>query len=151
MKILIENSKEKLKNLEDLKVLTEKQGEVIFEEKLDKMDDLLEKKSNLMREVDKLDKEFLIKYEDLKKEENISSLEELDESRYPELKDLKKVVEAITKKLQEIYEIDQVNTKELNKQFESIKAELKHIKGGKIARKGYGQQSSGSILIDEKK
>lgn len=102
MKILIENSKEKLKILEDLKVLTEKQGEIIFEEKLDKMDDLLEKKSNLMREVDKLDKEFLIKYEDLKK------------------------------------------------QFESIKAELKHIKGGKIARKGYGQQSSGSILIDEK-
>ncbi len=142
---------EKKKHLESLLKLTELQEEIIVNEDLDELETILAKKEDLMATIDGIDGKFLENYEEAKEKSNIKSLEDLDTRKFANLKDLKEAVKEINKLLNTISLKDRNNVSKMKENMDKSKADLKQIKDGKKAYKGYNFEEPGSILIDEKK
>lgn len=144
-------SKEKNELLLEILQLTKLQKDVIEKEDMEELNYILDKKDKIMLEIDKIDVSFLTLYGQLKREENIDSLDEINTDKYPNLKDLKEVVGEVTSTLMSISLLDEKNNKSIRESLEKTKLELRRVKKGKIAYKGYTTEVSGSMLIDEKK
>ena len=145
---LIGLSKEKANYLTNILDLTKEQKRIINEENMERLNQIIEKKS---KEIDKLDVSFIMKLSQLKKENNIGDLNEIDTKKYPNLKELKEVVAQITSILMAISIVDKENNKALEEGLEKVKLNLKKVKEGKKAYKGYNKSIPQSMLIDEKK
>ena len=104
-----------------------------------------------MEEIDNLDKEFMQIYDIVKREEGIESINVLDVNKYQNLKSLKERVNEINTVLDNIRRTDEENILNMRTNIDKVKAELKQVKKGQIAYKGYNYTSGESILIDEKK
>jgi hypothetical protein len=144
-------SREKNELLLEILQLTKLQKDVIEKEDMEELHYILDKKDKIMLEIDKIDVSFLTLYGQLKREENIDSLDEINTDKYPSLKDLKKVVGEVTSTLMSISLLDEENNKSIRESLERTKLELRRVKKGKVAYKGYNTEVSGSMLIDEKK
>ncbi|MBU5436597.1 flagellar protein FlgN [Tissierella sp. MSJ-40] len=144
-------SKEKNELLLEILQLTKLQKDLIEKEDMEELNYVLDKKDKIMLEIDKIDVSFLTLYGQLKREENIDSLDEINTDKYPNLKDLKEVVAEVTSTLMSISLLDEKNNKSIRESLEKTKLELRRVKKGKIAYKGYNTEVSGSMLIDEKK
>ena len=118
---------------------------------MDNLNSILDKKDNIIKEINELDRTFLTIFSQIKKDEGIDDIDELDVQKYPNLKDLKDVVTEISSTLVAISLLDEENNKNIKKKIEEIKMELKKVKDGHRAYKGYNVPMTGSILIDEKK
>ena len=148
---LIGLSKEKANYLTNILDLTKEQKRIIKEENMERLNQIIEKKSEIIKEIDKLDVSFIMKLSQLKKENNIGDLNEIDTKKYPNLKELKEVVAQITSILMAISIVDKENNKALEEGLEKVKLNLKKVKEGKKAYKGYNKSIPQSMLIDEKK
>lgn len=148
---MIRISNEKLKLLNVILDLTKLEREYIDKEDMDKINGILDEKDNVINRIDKLNIQFLTCFSQLKKENNVNELDELEIEDYPNLKELKEVVIEIKSTFMAISLIDDENNKEMAKGLEKIKANLKIIKKGQKAYKGYNKTLNESILIDEKK
>lgn len=148
---MIELSLNKKNLLNEILKLTKDQSLIINENDFEKLDLILDKKSKSMSDVDELDKKFLKLYSELKKEEDIESLEDIDSNKFKNIVDLKKIVSDLYSILEEISVIDKANTSIMDKHLEEIKSELKGVKDVKKAYKGYNYEPDISILLDEKK
>lgn len=148
---LVNINEKKLEYLYNMLELTKFQREYIDEENMIKTDEILEKKDELIKKIDKLDIEFLIKFSELKKKHNVDDINELDINVYPSLKILKDIIKNISSTLMSISILDDENNKYLKNSLEKIKSDLKKLKKGKKAYKGYNKSIEESIFIDEKK
>lgn len=148
---LIKVSETKEELLSKFFELTKTQNDLIKSEDFDQFDDILEEKERLIGEIDGLDVEFIELYEGFKKEANVESIEDIDASEYPNLKDLKKTISNLSNLLREVDLLDKSNMALMKKSFSEVKLDLKNAKTNKLAHRGYNQNPVGSIMIDEKK
>lgn len=148
---LISISEEKNRLLFEMQEITKRQKEKIKEEDMEKLNEILDEKDNIIKEINKLDISFLSIFSRIKKDENIQDIDQLDIKKYPNLKELKKIVKEVSSTLIAISLIDEENNKSMKKKLEETKMEIRKIKDGKKAYKGYNTTIIGSILIDEKK
>lgn len=148
---MIEVSLEKEKLLNEFLDSTNIQSKLIGEEEFEKLDDLISKKSGIMKKIDKLDNQFVRELEEFKTLEGIQSMEDIDGAKYKNLKQLKSTIERIGEILKEIYQVDSENTKLISRNLDGVKSELRHVKNSKVAYKGYNVEPTGSIMIDERK
>ena len=118
---------------------------------MEKLNEILDEKDNIIKEINKLDISFLSIFSRIKKDENIQDIDQLDIKKYPNLKELKKIVKEVSSTLIAISLIDEENNKSMKKKLEETKMEIRKIKDGKKAYKGYNTTITESILIDEKK
>lgn len=144
-------SKEKLEYLGIILKLTKVQKKHIGKEDMLSNDEILDKKDEIIKKIDVLDREFLIKFSELKKKCNIKDINELNVEEYPALKELKDTIREISSTLMAISILDEENNKALKESLEKIKTNLKKIRKGKKAYKGYNKTLGSNIFIDEKK
>ncbi|WP_077369639.1 flagellar export chaperone FlgN [Anaerosalibacter sp. Marseille-P3206] len=148
---LVSISSEKLVLLNKLLDLSKLQKKFISESDMDNVNIIIDKKDEVMKEIDALDIKFMTHFAELKKENNVVELNELDTSKYPNLKELKNVVKEITSTLMAISLLDEENNKSLKADLEKIKLNLRTVKKGQKAYKGYNKVLDNNIMIDEKK
>lgn len=148
---LITISREKYRLLEDMCKYTIEQKEYIEKEDMDGLNELLDKKDDLIKQIDKLDTSFLNIFSQIKKEESIENMDELDIEKYSNLKELKDVVTEISSTLMALSMLDEENNENIKQKLKATKMELKKVKEGQRAYKGYNKTVTGSIMIDEKK
>jgi predicted RND superfamily exporter protein len=148
---LISIVKEKNRLMNEMYETTKTQKEQIKKEDMNSLDSILDKKDHIIKEIDKLDISFMTIFSQIKKEEAIENINELDKDRYPNLRELKEIVKEISSSLMAISLLDEENNKNIKEKLEATKMELRRIKDGKKAYKGYNKTIAGSMLIDEKK
>lgn len=148
---LISITKEKNKLLKEIYNVTAKQIKVIDAENLDGLTEVLNLKDNLMNRIDKLDLSFISIFSQIKKDNSVEDFDELDFKQYPNLKDLKEAVKEITSTLMAISLIDEKNIHNMKSKLEQTRSDLRKLKEGKRAHRGYSATHSPSILIDKKK
>jgi predicted RND superfamily exporter protein len=148
---LISIVKEKNILINEMYEITKIQKEQIKKEDMNSLDSILDKKDHIIKKIDKLDISFMTIFSQIKREEAIENIDELDKDRYPNLKELKEIVKEISSSLMAISLLDEENNKNIKEKLETTKIELRRIKDGKKAYKGYNKTITGSMLIDEKK
>mgnify|MGYP000937371614 CR=1 FL=1 len=148
---LISLSKEKNQLINEMYGFTKTQEEEIKKEDMENLNEILDEKDNLIKKINKIDIEFLKVFSQIKKDEKIENISDLDPEKYPNLKELKDVVTEISSTLMTISLLDEENNKNMKKRIEETKLELKKVKEGQRAYKGYNVSMTNSILIDEKK
>lgn len=148
---LISLSKEKNQLINEIYGFTKAQKQEIEKEDINNLNKILDEKDKLIKKINKIDIEFLNIFSQIKKEEGVENIYDLDVNKYPNLKDLKNIVTEISSTLMAISLLDEENNKNMKKRLEQVKLELKRVKEGQRAYKGYNVPMTDSILIDEKK
>ena len=148
---LISLSKEKNQLINKMYGFTKAQKKEIEKEDINNLNTLLDEKDKLIKTINQIDIEFLKIFSQIKKEEKVENIYDLDVNKYPNLKDLKDIVMEISSTLMAISLLDEENNKDIKKRIEKIKLELKRVKEGQRAYKKYNVPITESILIDEKK
>lgn len=148
---MIDLSMKKKDLLLEILKLSKEQERIIEEDKMEELDSILQEKEKLMGKIDSLDMDFLTVYNRIKEEEKIDSFENLPIDRYGNLKDLKALVNEINNILNNLTILDKNNIGKMKANLEKTKSDLKNVKVGKRAYKGYSYGDVGSIFIDEKK
>ena len=148
---LISITKEKSQLLNTMHKITKGQGSEIEKEDMENLNEIMDKKDRIIKEIDRLDISFLTIFSQIKKDHSIESIDELDMQKYPNLVELKDAVKEVSSTLMAISLIDEKNNKAMKQKLEQTKLELRRVKEGKKAYKGYNSTITGSILIDEKK
>src|SRR5690554_6278585 len=134
---MIELSMKKKEYLLDILDLTKKQENIIEEDKMDELDNIIQEKEKLMGKIDDLDCEFLTVNNQIKEEEKIDSFEKLPIERYENVKELKAIVNEINNILNTLTILDKNNINKMKANLEKTQSELKNVKVGKRAYKGY--------------
>lgn len=148
---MIELSNSKKTCLGEILELTKKQKTLIENDNMEKIEELISSKDKLMKAIDILDIEFLSLYDEIKKTEDVDSLDELNLEKYKNIRQLQEAIGRINKLLKDISIIDKENTRIMKESLEGVKSSLRQVKEVKKAYKGYNYSSGGSILLDEKK
>ena len=148
---LISISKEKNQLLLQMKGLADKQEDRIEGEKIEDLNETLDKNDSIINKINELDILFLTIFSQIKKEKSIQDIEELDVNEYPELRELKKTIKEVSSTLMTISLMNRENSKAMKHKLEETKAEIRKIRDGKKAYRGYNTKILDSILIDEKK
>lgn len=148
---MIQLSKAKKEDLSEILELTKKQKIYIENDKMDSLDDTISAKDNLMNKIDLLDLEFLSLYGEIKKMENVESLDEINFEKYKNITRLQENIREINRILKNIASIDKENTRIIKEEFSEVKSGLRQVKEVRKAYKGYNYSPGGSVLLDEKK
>ncbi|WP_053955796.1 flagellar export chaperone FlgN [Inediibacterium massiliense] len=155
MDILIETSVKKESALRELLDLTIAQETLIKQGSIEEVLEKIEQKQNKIHQIQKIDITFLSSYHQMKEILQVESLEEIDVSKYPTLKNLKRIIKDITDLLKKIDELDKRNVDQMQNDFKQLKEEMKKLKakqqGSKIAStygNTYGQVQG--VFIDHK-
>ena len=133
--------------------ITLEQKKVLEENEADKIESLVGRKQSVIDSIDEIDMSFSQGLKTLKKHLNVQVLEEVDFTKYPELKDLKLKVEEIMSMAQEIMLIERSNKEKLVSIMNEMKKEIKQIKAGKKSIKAYERPitNNDGIYVDKKK
>jgi len=133
--------------------ITLEQKKVLEENEADKIESLVGRKQSVIDSIDEIDMSFSQGLKTLKKHLNVQVLEEVDFTKYPELKDLKLKVEEIMSMAQEIMLIERSNKEKLVSIMNEMKREIKQIKAGKKSIKAYERPitNNDGIYVDKKK
>lgn len=102
----------------------------------------IELKDKYLSEAQKLDMDFYALFSKLKFSFGIDSMDKIDGKKYPQLKELKKIVGEIIKLSEEIEIIDGRNINILTKDMGQTTNKLRGIKQGKKAASAYGTQKN---------
>lgn len=148
---LISITKEKDQLLNDMCNITKKQMKAIEKEDMENLNKIMDEKDSLMKKIDKLDLSFITVFSEIKKKHSIENLDELSLKDYPNLKELKDMVKEVSSTLLTLSLMDDNNTQAMKERLEQAKRDLRKVKEGKKAYKGYNASMTGSMLIDEKK
>lgn len=148
---MIKISSEKLVLLNKIMELTKEQNLIIDKSNMERLDSIIDEKDLLMKRVDELDAKFITYFAELKRENEVESLDDIDSSIYPNLAKLKELVKEITSTIMAISVLDDKNNAILKKELEKIKHNLRTLKKGQKAYNGYNKKVDHNIMIDEKK
>ncbi len=148
---IISLSKDKKILVTDLLKLTQKQKVIIDNDNLDDLGLVLGDKQNIMNKIDVLDKDFLGLYSTIKSDEGIDNFHSIDVKKFDNIKILREIVEEVNNILTSISILDNENTMKMKSNIDKLKLDIKQVKEGKKAYKGYNYESAVSMLIDEKK
>ena len=148
---LISLSKQKNQIINEMYGFKKAQKKEIEKEDINNLNKILDEKDKLIKRINQIDIEFLNIFSQIKKEEKVENIYDLDANKYPNLKDLKDIVTEISSTLMAISLLDEENNKNMKKRIEKTKLELKRVKEGQRAYKKYNVPMTDSILIDEKK
>ncbi len=149
---LIKLSDGKLFLLKQLSVLTQQQSKNIDSEEAARLNDIIEQKQNIMKQVDVLDKDFLAKYDLLRGSVMLETLDGLQANEKDKMKILKDKITEIHSITEKIHKLDTANVEKLKKNLKSVQAELEKTRVGKKVLQGYTHQrpETISIFVDEK-
>ncbi|HZK01491.1 MAG TPA: flagellar export chaperone FlgN [Anaerovoracaceae bacterium] len=149
---LIKLSEGKLFLLKQLLTLTGQQSKNIGSEHAEKLDDIIKQKQGIITRIDVLDKEFVEKYDLLKKGVVTETLEGLQPDEKEKMKILQSRIADIYSLTEKIQKIDVANVEKLKKNLQSVQNELKKVRIGKKVVKGYSNKNTEgvSIFLDKK-
>jgi hypothetical protein len=133
--------------------MTLEQKKDIEENSANKIETLVNQKQSVIESIDEIDKSFSEKLNLLKKQLKVNTLEEIDFSKYPEMKSLKIKVEGIMSIAQDIMGIEESNKDKLIVIMNGLKKEIKQINAGKKSIRAYEKPNinNDGIYIDKKK
>ncbi len=133
--------------------VTKRQKKFIDIGKIDTVIKQLELRDDFMKEVDSLDLVFHEEFSKLKDNLQVESLDKIDIDKYPQIKNLKDIVDEIMDITKEIKVIDDENVFNLHGDKDEIGNKLKAMRQRKKmsnAYRGYKKQVT-SIFFDDKK
>lgn len=138
---------------DDIMEITLEQKKDIEENAANKIEKLVGKKQSVIDSIDEIDKSFSEEFNLMKKQLKVNTLEEVDFTKYPELKNLKLKVEEIMSTAKEIMLIEESNKEKLEAIMNELKKEIKQINIGKKSVKAYENPviNNDGIYIDKKK
>lgn len=134
--------------------LTREQTGAIDEKSLDRLQKLIEEKQKRIDEIDRLDEEFTACMDKLKIEAGVKDLGELEASRYPGARELKRLTAEVISLVEQISGIEKVNSAKSKELLEEIGAHIRRFSQAKKLSNAYNQQDvSGapSLFLDKKK
>ncbi|MGO1371864.1 MAG: flagellar protein FlgN [Senegalia sp. (in: firmicutes)] len=149
---LIELLDDKKILLDDFYKLSIVQKKLIENDDIDKLNRIIKNKEELISKINLLDKDFLEIYNELKEENNIRSLSELDIDKVY-LARLKEITNRCDSLMQDIKVQDESNNSMMENNFEDVKTKLREIKRGKTTTNKYynKSQNTDGYFIDSKK
>lgn len=150
---LIDLLDKKSKLFDTIMEITLEQKKDIDENAANNIEKLGNQKQSIIESVDEIDKSFSEKLNLMKRELKVNTLEEIDFSKYPEMKNLKLKVVEIVSVAQDIMGIEESNKKKLIVLMNGLKKEINQIKAGKKSIKAYEKPNinNDGIYIDKKK
>lgn len=150
---LIDLLDKKSKLFDTIMEITLEQKKDIDENAANNIEKLGNQKQSIIESVDEIDKSFSEKLNLMKRELKVNTLEEIDFSKYPEMKNLKLKVVEIVSVAQDIMGIEESNKKKLVELMNGLKKEINQIKAGKKSIKAYEKPNinNDGIYIDKKK
>ena len=148
---LIDLAEKKYELLEHMHDITRTQLKGIEDGDMDGLNRILDRKDGLMRRIDDLDLSFMDIFSEIKGYGGIEDIYELSPVEYPNLEKLKGVVGRISTKLEAIKALDDENRRNMGETLDGIKAELRKVRKGQEAYRGYNAPIVDNIFIDEKK
>lgn len=133
--------------------ITLEQKKDIEENQANNIEELVGKKQSVIDNIDEIDRTFSGLLELLKKQLKVSSLEDVDFTKYPALKILKLKVEGIMSSAQNIMKIEESNKEKLTSIMNELKKEMKQMSVGRKSIKAYETPvfNNDGIYIDKKK
>lgn len=143
---------EKANLLNNILELTNQQTDVIKLEKMDKLDNRIKAKQLNIDNINKIDKKFIRKFNEIKHQYHVEKLQDLDVN-HELLLELKGVTEEVHAIISQIFEKEKLNKELISKNFQEIKDRLKNIKKGKKVTQNYYKKTTqtGGYFIDQKK
>lgn len=139
---LVQISKTKYRHMQIILGIQKNLSKYIELDKTQNIAKQIELKDKYLHNVDKTDVTFYNLFNELKKKLDIDTLDEIDATKYPQLRELKKTVVEILKLNEDIDIIDKKNIKSLEKHRNEISNKLKGIKQGRQASKAYRAQKN---------
>ncbi|NLO39466.1 MAG: flagellar biosynthesis protein FlgN [Ruminiclostridium sp.] len=153
MNQMIALSQKKLELLKDLKRLSEKQNQAFKDKELDEIENLLNKKDEIIEYVQKLDDAFLNVSENLKQQLGIQDLEALSETTLDGKLALKELISEITGVVELIIQLEQDSYGKATDMKDELGDKIKGVNSGKKITSAYSIKptSSPSYFFDKKK
>ncbi|MEA4848695.1 MAG: flagellar export chaperone FlgN [Clostridiaceae bacterium] len=114
---------------------------------------LVNRKQAIIDKIDEIDRSFSERLNLLKKRLNVQALEEIDFTKYPELRNLKLKVEDIMAMAQKIMLIEKSNKEKLTAVMNNLKKDIRQMNVGKKSIRAYEKPViyNDGIYIDKKK
>jgi len=139
--------------LREILDLTRQQKEALASDSLDELEILIAKKQTKMDAVDKLDEQFVVYLEGLKRSLGIKTLDELPAWRIPGATELKENTAAILDVLREIKALDDENTASVKSKMAVLKDKIKQSNDFRKVSAAYLQpgHNLASPYFDQKK
>ena len=143
----------KRKLFDNIMEITLEQKKDIEENEANNIEELVRQKQSAIDSIDEIDKIFSERLNLLKRQLKVNTLEEVDFTKYPMLKNLKLKVEEIMSLAQKIMQIEESNKEKLASIMNELKKEMKQLSVGKRSIKAYEQPiiNNDGIYIDKKK
>ena len=153
MNQMIALSQKKLELLKDLKRLSEKQNQAFKDKELDEIENLLNKKDEIIEYVQKLVDAFLNVSENLKQQLGIQDLEALSETTLDGKLALKELISEITGVVELIIQLEQDSYGKATDMKDELGDKIKGVNSGKKITSAYSIKptSSPSYFFDKKK
>ncbi|MGB9808901.1 MAG: flagellar protein FlgN [Caldanaerobacter sp.] len=152
LKKLIDLMKRKIEALKQLYDLTEKIGVAIGSNDLEELKGLLVSKQQIIERINEIDKDFIPLYNAFKKENKIESIFEIEDDIIGDASKLKGLFIDAKALLDKIKERDDSNIKEMNKVFEKVSNKLEEISKNKEGYVEYLRYyTPESYFIDKKR
>jgi hypothetical protein len=150
---LVDLLDKKSKLFDTIMEITLEQKKDMDENAANNIEKLVNQKQSIIESVDEIDKSFSEKLNLMKRELKVNTLEEIDFSKYPEMKNLKLKVVEIVSVAQDIMGIEESNKKKLIVLMNGLKKEINQINAGKKSIKAYEKPNinNDGIYIDKKK
>lgn len=139
--------------LKEISGFTRLQKDALTRDDFDGLEILIAKKQARMDAVDKLDQQFVVYMEGLKRETGIKSLDELPSRRIPGTRELKANTAGVLELLHEIKAADDENTACIKEKMANVKGRIRQANSFKKVSAAYFQpgQSFSNPYFDEKK
>ena len=128
---MIALSEKKLEMLTKLKEYSEKQNRAFQEQNLDSVENILNKKDEIIQYVRKLDDAFLMASDNLKELLEITSLEDLSKTSLIGRKELKILIEDITAMVESIIQLEKSSYENASGMKKEIAEKIKGVNTGR--------------------
>lgn len=110
--------------------------------------DSIQKRQQLMEEIDFLDRQFYLIYVQLKEKIGVSALDQIEAFEYPEILELRELISSLMNLLGEIDELDHSNLTGLKREIETVKENMRKAQSQKRVSRGYGMRSPSGYGTD---
>lgn len=149
---LIKLSDGKFQLLNSMYDITLKQGKALKENNVELLNKAIGEKQDIIERIDILDKEFLEKYELVKRGLGIENIEKLTEEPVIGFKSLQSKIRDIMDMLDKIRQVDDSNVKQAKINMDESKKHLQNVRVGKKAYSLYNRKpmEGASIFLDKK-
>ena len=144
---------DKSQSFDKIMEITLEQKKDIEDNEANNIEELVNQKQSVIDKIDEIDKSFSEAFNLLKKQLKVSTLEEVDFTKYPVLKILKLKVVEIMSLAQKIIKIEETNKEKLALKMNELKKEMKQLSVGKKSIKAYETpvMRNDGVYIDKKK